>query len=230
MPNWVFNHLTIEGSPELVKELKEQMNKPFVDYITPIGDLSYHNKQEVIYSNPVFSFRNIIGPTDLEAYKEQPWTGTADSRIENPDSWYIFNNREWGTKWDVAVADGVEYPETELVDEEPNGENYVLHYKFDTAWSPPFPAMEKLSAQFPSVLLTLSYQEETGWGGEAEFANGEMLSDADYNWKCNECDYAELGEPPYCDDCEYDVCPSCGYQEADEPCQTHAVQSETEGE
>ena len=29
MPNWVMNGLTIEGSPEQVKSLMEQMNKPF---------------------------------------------------------------------------------------------------------------------------------------------------------------------------------------------------------
>ena len=81
--------------------------------------------------------------------------------------------------------------------------------------------MEKLSAQYPDLLLTLNYQEETGWGGEAEFLRGELISDADYNWECSECGYQETGEPPFCEDCEYDVCPSCGYNEADEPCAEH---------
>jgi len=31
MPNWVYNGLTIEGNPEQVDKLVEQMNTPFVD-------------------------------------------------------------------------------------------------------------------------------------------------------------------------------------------------------
>jgi hypothetical protein len=71
MPNWVYNGLTIEGPKESVIKLKEQMNTPFVDYIEASGDLAFGIKRTK-YSNPVFSFRNIIAPTDLEAYKKQP--------------------------------------------------------------------------------------------------------------------------------------------------------------
>jgi hypothetical protein len=38
MPNWVYNGLTIEGNPEQVDKLVEQMNQPFVDYIEAHGD------------------------------------------------------------------------------------------------------------------------------------------------------------------------------------------------
>ena len=41
MPNWVFNGLTIEGKPESITKLTEQMNNPFVDYIEANGDLAY---------------------------------------------------------------------------------------------------------------------------------------------------------------------------------------------
>jgi len=30
MPNWVYNGLTVEGSPDSVKKMMEQLNTPFV--------------------------------------------------------------------------------------------------------------------------------------------------------------------------------------------------------
>lgn len=227
MPNWVFNTLTIEGTPTSAKKLKKQMNQPFVDYITPIGDLEYNNVKEVKYSKPIFAFRNIIAPTDLEAYKEQPWDDTPE-RKANPNSWYNWNITNWGTKWDVAVSDEEKWPDTELLEEGKNGENYVLVYKFNTAWGVAEEALVKLSSQYPDLLFTLSFEEETGWGGEWEILKGEIISQSEYNWQCRECGYAELGEPPYCEDCEYDMCPKCGYGEPSFDlqfeCPTHGVE------
>jgi hypothetical protein len=227
MPNWVFNGLTVEGNPDSVNKLKEQMNKPFSYSVQANGDLAYSIK-EVSYSNPIFAFWNIIAPTDLNAYHNQP-----DFKSDKPyggDDWYSWNLRNWGVKWDVAVPDTTEYSETNLFDEETNGDNLVLVYRFDTAWGVPVPALEKLSSQYPDLLLTLEYEEETGWGGQMEFLRGVTTELSEYNWKCWECDYEETGEPPYCEDCEFDMCPKCGYGEpTDEDrakCQTHSVKSE----
>ena len=154
MPNWVYNGLTIEGNPDSVNKLVEQMNKPFKDFIEPVGDLAFNNNVR-LYPNPVFAFRNIIAPTDLETYKEQPKRSKLDINDPNwwsdtmkvsstDDSWYNWNNRNWGCKWDASSV--------ELVVDEENGENWVLVYKFDTPWAPPVPAMEKLSEQYPTQI------------------------------------------------------------------------------
>lgn len=226
MPNWVYNGLTIEGPKESVIKLKEQMNTPFVDYIEANGDLAYELKQRK-YSNPIFSFRNIIAPTDLEAYKEQPWKFENGVRInENDNSWYNWNIRNWGVKWDVAVSNDDEYPET-YMEEHENGENYVVYYNFNTAWGVADKALTNLSSQYPDLLFTLSFEEETGWGGEWEFLRGVIISQSEYGWKCRECDHTE-DETPWCEECEYDICPSCGWGEPDERCQTHMIQSDTQ--
>ena len=225
MPNWTYNGLTIEGNPEQVTNLVEQMNKPFVDYIESNGDLAFGIKQRK-YVNPIFSFRNIIAPTDLEAYKEQPvrsqldvsdpnWWADTLKQAETDMSWYAFNNREWGTKWDVAVAEDDEYPETYMEGPVDNGDNKVVYYNFNTAWAPPVPAIEKLSAQYPNLLFTLSYEEETGWGGEMELLRGEVISHGQYDTKCRECDAHDTME--YCEECENEICSACNYTgEADE--------------
>lgn len=214
MPNWVFNGLTIEGNPEQVKALMTQMNKPFIYSITPVGDLSYDVKQTK-YVNPVFAFHNIYnyrdhGVTD-EQYHSQPPRSTDFSeamKFETND-WYNFNVREWGTKWDVAVSEDDKHPDT-YMEEAENGENYVVYYNFNTAWSRPLPALQKLSAQYPNLLMTLSYEEETGWGGEMEFLRGEIISESEYDNKCRECDETDC--LIYNDDKGVEVCMKCGYE------------------
>jgi hypothetical protein len=229
MPNWVFNGLTIEGNPQLVNTLVAQLNKPFVqvhdNWNIETGQME---KKQTTYPNPVFAFYNIYnhlqaGITEYE-YLQQP-----DHKLPLEEAlqfkgkhWYDFNVREWGTKWDVAVSSDDKYPETYMEGPTENGENLVVYYNFNTAWSPPFPALEKLSAQYPALLFTLSYEEETGWGGEAEFLRGELISNSEYGWMCRNCEHTEE-ETPYCEDCDYDMCPSCGWGEPSGECQTHSV-------
>jgi len=237
MPNWVYNGLTAEGSPDSINKMVEQLNTPFVDYIEANGDLAFGVKQTK-YINPIFSFRNIIAPTDLEAYKAQPKRSELDVNDPNwwadtmkvasvDDSWYSWNNRNWGTKWDVAVSEDNKYPDTYMEGPVANGDNLVVYYNFNTAWGIPNEALINLSSQYPDLLFTLNFEEETGWGGEYEYLRGKCLGGPEYNWKCRECDYAELGEPPYCEECEYDMCPSCGFGEPVDTCPVHMVQSET---
>jgi hypothetical protein len=242
MPNWVYNGLTIEGNPEIVKALMEQMNKPFSRLA---DDWNMDTKQmevtRITYSAPVFAFHNIYSHIDAgitdEEYVKQPirsaldvsdpnwWADTERLRLEDK-SWYSWNITNWGVKWDVAVSDNNQWPDTTMEDDV-NGENHVVYYNFNTAWAPPIPAIQKLSAQYPSLLFTLSYEEETGWGGEMEVLRGEIISESEYGWQCRECDHVE-NETPYCDTCEFDMCPNCGYGEPDDEnraeCQTHKIE------
>ena len=213
MPNWVFNGLTIEGNPDEVNKLVNQMNQPFrVMHDSWDMDTMSQVKKNTLYSAPIFAFWNIIKPTDLEAYHKQ-----ADHSLPmiealqfKGDHWYDFNVREWGTKWDVAVSNDDKAPDTYMEGPIANGDNLVVYYNFNTAWGVPYPALEKLSAQYPKLLFTLSYEEETGWGGEAEFLRGKVISNSEYGWQCKECDNKQE-EMPYCEECEYDACNTCGW-------------------
>ena len=232
MPNWVYNGLTIEGNPDQVKSLIKQMNKPYVYSVEPLGDLSFGIKQRK-YVNPIFSFHNIYSYKDAgitdEQYHSQPvFPEKFDLAFEGND-WYNFNTREWGTKWDVAVSDDDKYSNTSIQESE-NGDNYVVYYNFETAWSRPLGAIEKLSAQYPTLLFTLSYEEETGWGGEMEFLRGEIISQSEYDNKCRDCDAEDQME--YCDNECGEICNACHWLgeadlEAVAECQTHAIYLET---
>lgn len=224
MPNWCYNYLSVEGPQEQIDKLKKQLNTPFQqkhDSWNP--ETGKMEKKDVMYPNPVFAFHNIYNHTQDgvsdEVYQNAEVTrdpnATPDEAIAqiafemaNGNGWYDWNVRNWGTKWDVAVSWDEEYPETEIYDEQDNS----IGYKFNTAWSPPFPAIEKLSQQYPDLEFDLSYEEETGWGGDTIFVAGEQSNVEEYGWKCRECDHTE-DETPYCETCEFDMCPSCGYGE-----------------
>lgn len=220
MPNWVFCGLTIEGNPDSVKKLMEQMNQPFtmLHNSWDVTTQSVINKN-TLYPNPVFAFWNIIKPTDLDTYHKQPAVYTKTTLDFEGDDWYNWNVRNWGTKWDVAVSSTETYPNT-TVEDTANGDNHVVHYNFETAWSRPMGALTKLSEQYPDLLFTLSYQEETGWGGECEILRGIVISDMQYDNQCNNCDGtytdAELVD---CEECGDFPCPKCGW--SNDMCETH---------
>ena len=230
------NGLTIEGSPEQVKSLMEQMNKPF-KMVHDSWNMETHQyeKKLTTYPNPVFAFHNIYNHRDAgitdEVYLGQPPRDiTFEEQMQfKTNDWYSFNVREWGTKWDVAISEDKKYPDT-TIEEAVNGENYVVHYNFETAWGVPVPAISKLSAQYPTLLFTLSYEEETGWGGEMEFLRGEIISESEYDNQCRDCDATNQME--YCDNDCGEICSNCNWLgeadlEAVAECQTHKVYLES---
>lgn len=204
MPNWVFNHLNAIGNELDIKRLKKQVGQPFTrEYVSEVTG----EKETVTFDNPIFSFWNIYPPIDLEAYHGSTPSGIPfEEAIKyKGNNWWDFNIREWGTKWDVAVHNDDAYPDTEILDES----STIIHYKFDTAWSPPVPAIQKLSMLFPNIVFTLDYEEETSWGGEIEFTNGSMKNINSYEYRC-ECG-EEWQEEPELDDDGH--CPECKGEE-----------------
>ena len=216
MPNWCYNHLDITGGD--MSTIKAQLNTAFeVEHDSYNMETRQMERKLFKYSNPVFAFWNIIKPTDLETYHgPQPEIDLSKDISFDSDHWYDWNVRNWGTKWDVANRDDEKYHETELTDE---GEGFIS-YRFNTAWSPPSEAIAKLSEQYPDLVFTLSFEEETGWGGEIIFEGGNGIETEAYGWKCRDCDHTEE-DTPYCEECEFDTCPECGYNESDEPCNEH---------
>ena len=217
MPNWVYNGLTVEGNPDSVKKMMAQLNQPFT-MIHDSWDVSTNTymKKNTLYSSPVFAFWNIIKPTDLDTYMAQPAPVTLPMDFSG-DDWYNWNVRNWGTKWDVAVSSTDKAPDTTMEDT-PNGDNHVVHYNFETAWSRPMPALINLSSQYPDLLFTLSYEEETGWGGELEILRGVVISESEWDNMCRECDAKDCME--WCEECEDEVCTICQYNMV-ESCPTH---------
>ena len=216
MPNWVYNTLTIQGPKDQVDSIRKQLNTP---YQKSFDNWNMETQQmeikEYLFPNPVFAFHNIYNHTQEgisdEEYLKQPdhTLPIAEALMFKGNHWYDWNVRNWGTKWDVAVSHDDEYPDTEELEYKSEGEDNWVVYKFNTAWSPPAPAMEKLSALVPNCVVTLSFEEETGWGGEYEFVNGEMTAESDYENKCRDCDSENCME--YCENDCGEICNECNY-------------------
>jgi hypothetical protein len=222
MPNWCFNYLDISGGD--VSALKTQLNTPFeVMHDSWNRETGQMEKKLFKYSKPVFAFWNIVKPTNLEAYYgPQPETDLSKGLSFDSDHWYDWNVRNWGTKWDVCVNEDDKYPETELTGESKD----FISYRFNTAWSPPVEAIVKLSEQYPNLVFTLSFEEETGWGGEVVIVNGEPTETESYDNKCRDCE--ALNTLQYCDNDCGEICDSCHYLgeadlEAVAECEEHKV-------
>lgn len=213
MPNWVFNHLTVKGDSKDIDVVKAQLNSPYSREHT-----SWNPKTQTLdtsttmYSNPVFAFWNIVRPDDLYTYAQQsdpnanpkvPWSG---------DNWYDWNIRNWGCKWDVGISDNNEFLGTSMDELKDGG----IQYNFDTAWSPPTEAIEKLSSQHPNLTFRLYYEEEQGWGGEIEYTSGDGKVILEYDDKCHECD--EINSMDYCDECGCNVCLECKMNREESEC------------
>jgi hypothetical protein len=169
MPNWVNNELIITAEPEVINKIVAQVSAPFERrYYDHFKDETRTERIE-----KPFSFWNIVKPTDLEAYED-----AKGKSQDGPDHWYQWNIRNWGTKWDVNDVYGGTIRD----------DGKTISYAFDTAWSPPVDAIDKLANQYPSAQLTLNWTEEQGFGGTIEWEDGEGVETDSYEYKCWECD------------------------------------------
>lgn len=100
--------------------------------------------------------------------------------------WYTWASTNWGTKWNA-------YSQSK----EESGE-----VQFDTAWSTPFPVMQKLSLMFPEATITVEYADEDLGSncGRYVLENGETiekyLPDGDealmFACEIKGCDYDQI--------------------------------------
>jgi hypothetical protein len=189
MPNWVYNTLSIEGSEEEIAKVKAQLGKP-------IQKRYAEDKEVSNYSNPIISFWNIIAPPDdkLGEYFGTHGYANGEKQGETEYNWYNFNNTKWGTKWDIAVLDSDKYSDTSLEEDLPTS----LRYRFNTAWSPPLPAIEELSLQYPKLEITLEYEEEQGWGGEILWTEEGSSIIREYDIPNSHKDYVDRDEVDNC--------------------------------
>lgn len=149
MPNWVFTSMTVKGDAKKVAEFREKARQP---YKTQHNSPFTNEREERVKEGPLLLW-NFIEPEDKEAYHSDDET----------DGWYAWNNRNWGTKWDVSA---------ELEQDEPE----LLEYRFDTAWAPAEGAFVAMVKQHPDLHFYFFCEEEQGWGVEYESSDGELVT------------------------------------------------------
>ena len=81
------------------------------------------------------------------------------------EDWYNWNCNNWGTKWN---AQGWAF----------ENEGLQLFFSFGTAWSPPIPVIQQLSATFPHCRMILKYCEPgMCFAGKTIFRAGKILEE-----------------------------------------------------
>lgn len=175
MPNWVHNTLVIHDEPEVIAKIREQLSAPF-EFL----EYDWQTKENKITTvNEPFSFWNIKKPTNMTEYWD--YDGTTQ---KHDDHWYYWNIRNWGVKWEARDVEDMSEDDSKM-----------FYVSFSTAWGIPDEALLELSRQYPTAKLELEFEEETGWGGENHYVNGEEEEVSAYNYRCNECGLECAGDP-----------------------------------
>lgn len=126
MPNWVKNVVSFNGDPDDVRLLLETIkNEDDKRGCTGTGTIDFRK----IIPVPECIFQGSLGSAEEEQYGNR--------------TWYEWNHRHWGCKWNVHnenVGDG--------------------SLDFDTPWSVPIPVYEELSWMFKNVEIVVLYADE----------------------------------------------------------------------
>jgi hypothetical protein len=190
MPNWVYNHIDINGTPGDIEAFITKAAKPYKTYYKPWNE--QEPKEQLIEE---FSFWNFIAPDqdNLELYfetsgsKPDPTSPTGYIRTgDTPYNWYNWNINNWGTKWDACEVSQERLTDTNL------------SIRFDTAWDKPDPIFMAMTEQHPELTFDFSWEEEQGWGGEAQGYEGEYSVRNEWDIPNSHEDYVALGREDSC--------------------------------
>jgi hypothetical protein len=132
MPNWCNNTLIISHPDRAMMKrvIKAYNQNRLLDEFIPIP---LELKEGAMNIDELRKIRNWEYKKELDAMREQ-----LNTKYFGFKDWYDYCVSEWGTKWDVGHGDG--YNTKLLKDIDKN----TLHLGFDSAWSPPIRAYEKM--------------------------------------------------------------------------------------
>jgi hypothetical protein len=165
MPNWCQNTLLVQGNTEEVQRLLDTVKTDetslslgkIITTPEPLANASAPNRDE----SSAEELRKLYGASD----------------------WYDWQVGKWGTKWDVEA--------TIYFDSSTQTNGYstykakdevrVVGMNFDSAWSPPIPAIAELSRQFPKVDIYHSYDESgCDFSGYNMYRNGTCVEEKEF--------------------------------------------------
>ena len=154
MPNWCNNTLTLtHEDPAMITRAKEALDRgEFLNEFVPIPE-----DLKIVAGS--------VGDPDEQKALERK---TAENREKyGYGNWYDYCVGEWGTKWDVG-GDGQS-------DIHPDGK--MLHTTFDSAWSPPTQAYDKL-VELGFGVNAMYYEGGMGYAGTySDGADEELVLD-----------------------------------------------------
>ena len=181
IPNWVYSTLSIIGDKEELVRFKT-FAKSEVNI--------YNGKNQ---TNPLDTQKFIPYPKKYLDLDKKPKTKLNTNKlghkfkVEGDDGYnnggHIWCCENWGTKWGICRAelliDENEKGSVILTDESPY-EGSRLVYTFETAWSPTYQIVTKMSSLFPKLTFIYFCEEESNaFVFQAEIKNGIIIEEKD---------------------------------------------------
>lgn len=176
MPNWCSNTLTIshEDKAMMKRVVKGYNQNRLLDEFIPIP---LELREASMSMEKLMKERNWEYKKELDKVVEE-----LNRKYFGYKDWYDFCVAKWGTKWDIGRGDG--YGTLTMKDIKSN----TVKIGFDSAWSPPIGAYEKLSDMGFSIK---AFYYEGGCGFCGIWDNG---SDEYYDI-CGNSDWVKLNIP-----------------------------------
>jgi len=108
--------------------------------------------------------------TDDPEYQELLKKYEANKAKYNHTTWYDWCIENWSTKWSPRIEEWT-------INDYPNGSEIYAYY--ETAWSPADGLIREVSKQFPTLLFTVSSDEEgRSFSCVMAFSKGEIVAEA----------------------------------------------------
>jgi len=200
MPNWCYQQMRVVGNSKNLKKFRDDMKvtevrevknendtKELSNVITPTLTTVIYDSLNHFFPTPKDLQDTVAGsmkegsPEALKLAKQE----VSNMEKYGHKNWYEWNCENWGSKWgacDVTV--------TELWSKE-------LNIYFESAWSPAGGLIENISGQYPELIFSISFTEEScAFAGWAIFHKGLTVHEGavptDLSPKLNRL-YEEIG-------------------------------------
>lgn len=176
MPNWCYNRMNVTGDRDSLVKLTEAIARKHDSSLaeTTMGVEQVDYDLSVLFPIPdelritamFFSTK-----TDDPEYQELLKKYEANKAKYGYTTWYDWAIENWGTKWSPRIE------EWEIIDHS-DGSGGIYAY-YETAWSPADGLIREVSKQFPTLLFTVSSDEEgRSFSCVSAFSKGEMVAEA----------------------------------------------------
>lgn len=166
MPNWCHNTLIVTGPQRTLAKFEQKVRSK-----------SEPEKQPLSFQR--------IRPIPKNVLENEPMAGDLSDPNAQPQGWWMWCVHNWGTKWDASFGQGSMFSFATNENAKPHANRtltasgHELRYKFDTAWSPPVPIVEKLARDYPDLRFELQYGEPGAEYAGVFRANGLNSTDTE---------------------------------------------------
>ena len=158
MPNWSYNTLSVQGSPQEVANFIEQAK----------GENGALDFNKFIQMPEALLQTKQTYYADPQKMAEQKAIWAENKAKHGYESWYDWANDNWNTKWNAGDIE---------LDDSDKGWAF---YTFQTAWDAPIPVIQKMSKDFPTLEFSLTADEESQeFYYEKKFLAGEETEHID---------------------------------------------------